>query len=52
MCIDYKELYETNADFEKYVDRHCAEYGVTVEQALQHAIVKEVGKWYIEQQNN
>ena len=42
-----KELYEGNADFREYVNRYCRHYKLTVEEALQHAIVREVAKQYI-----
>lgn len=49
MSIDYKKLYEENADFKRYVDRHCATYGETVDRALNHMIVRIVGATYIEE---
>lgn len=39
--MDYKELYDGNADFRGYVDRYCKTYGLTVDAALEHAIVRE-----------
>ena len=39
-----KELYAKNRDFREYVTRYCKTYGVSVEEALEHALVKEVGK--------
>ena len=41
------ELYLSNRDFKAYVDRYCKTYSVSVEQALQHAIVKHVADYYI-----
>lgn len=40
------ELYNTNQDFKDYVDRYCNTYKVTVDEALTHALVQEVGKMY------
>lgn len=41
------ELYLKNRDFKEYVDRYCRQYRVTIEQALEHAIVKYVANSYI-----
>ena len=45
---DYRNYYDTNSDFKRYVDRHCNEFNLTVEEALQHALVKETAKYYLE----
>ena len=45
-----KELYEGNADFREYVNRYCRHCKLTVEEALQHAIVHEVAKQYKEEE--
>lgn len=39
-------LYETNQDFKEYVDRYCMKHKITVEEALTHELVKEVGLMY------
>lgn len=41
-----KGLYQANMDFKRYVDRYCNSYGCTVEEALGHALVREVSKTY------
>lgn len=41
-----KELYEKNAEFRGYVDRFCIGRGMQVKDALQLAIIKEVGNYY------
>ena len=41
-------LYETNQDFKEYVDRYSNKHKITVEEALTHALVQEVGKMYKE----
>lgn len=41
------ELYLKNRDFKEYVDRYCRQYRVTIEQALEHAIVKRVADYYV-----
>lgn len=51
MGIDYNDLYATNADFKRYVDRYCNTYRVSVEDALQHYLVRMAGKMYKEQEN-
>lgn len=39
-----KEFYESNADFREYVNRYCNCYDLSVEEALLHALVKEVAR--------
>lgn len=41
------ELYLSNRNFKDYVDRYCRQYHVTIEEALQHAIVKYVADFYV-----
>lgn len=45
-----KQFYESNSDFKSYVDRYCRNYykgkSITVEEALEHAEVREVAKYY------
>ena len=33
-------------EFDGYIERYCREHKISREQALQHAIVKECGKYY------
>ncbi len=40
------EFYESNPDFKEYVDRYARTRGVSVAEALEHEIVKEVYKYY------
>lgn len=35
-------------NFELYLEKYCRQYGYTVEEAREHALVKEVGKYYNE----
>lgn len=37
-----EEFYNNNSDFKRYVDKYCKQYGLSVEEALQHEIVKQV----------
>lgn len=37
-----KEFYNSNADFKAYVDKYCKKHKYTVEEALEHALVKDV----------
>ena len=50
------DLYNSNKDFKKYVDSYSKNYtegrSITPEEALQHAIVKEVAKAYEEAATN
>lgn len=45
-----KEFYDNNMDFRNYVDKYCRMYGYTLEEALEHELVKEVYKYYAEVQ--
>ena len=44
------EFYNRNADFKRYVDRYCKQYGLTVDEALEHEIVKSVAEQYREKE--
>lgn len=48
--MDFQKLYEENKDFKRSVDRYCKSYGLTVEQALKHVLIQEVGKQYAAEQ--
>lgn len=47
--MDFQKLYEENEDFKGSVNRYCKMYGLTVEQALKHVLIQEVGKQYAEE---
>lgn len=47
--IDYTALYADNADFRRYVDRYCVKHRVSVDEALQHYLVRMAGRQYKEQ---
>ena len=44
------EFYNHNEDFKMYVDRYCNQYGLTVEEALEHELVKQVVAQYREKE--
>ena len=44
------EFYNHNEDFKMYVDRYCNQYGLTVEEALEHELVKQVAAQYREKE--
>ena len=46
-----REFYDRNADFKMYVDRYCKQYGLTVDEALEHEIVKNVAAQYREKED-
>ena len=46
-----KEFYNRNADFKMYVDRYCKQYRLTVDEALEHEIVKQVAAQYKESED-
>ena len=43
-----KEFYDSNEDFRNYVDRYCRTYRLSVEEALEHKLVQDVGRHYQE----
>lgn len=48
--IDYTALYAQNEDFKRYVDRYCTKHRVSVDEALQHYLVRMAGRMYKEQE--
>ena len=46
--INTNILYEKNEDFKEYVDRYCKKHNIPVQEALDHYIVKDVAKYYLE----
>lgn len=48
--MDYKEFYNTNADFRLYVDKHCESSGDSIEEALDKYIIKQVANYYKDQE--
>lgn len=46
--IDYTALYGSNEDFKRYVDKYCVKHRISVEEALQHYLVRVVGIQYKE----
>lgn len=45
------DFYNRNADFKRYVDRYCKQYSVTVDDALEHELVKQVAEQYKESED-
>ena len=41
-----EEFYKSNADFKRFVDRHCGMYGITLEEALAQELVRQVYIYY------
>lgn len=50
--IDYTALYAENEDFKRYVDRYCTKHNISVDEALQHYLVRMAGRMYKEQSDN
>ncbi len=44
-----EEFYKENEYFKKYVNSYCSKYNCTLQKALQHAIVKQMYFYYLEQ---
>ena len=54
MMNNLKEFYNRNADFKQYVDRYAKKYNegksISVDEALEHEIVKSVAEQYREKE--
>ena len=46
--MDIKDFYNTNNDFSAYTEKYRRKHGLTVDEALQHASVREAEKYYRE----
>lgn len=44
------EFYNSNADFKRYIDRYCKTHGLTVEEALEHELVRQAAAQYREKE--
>ncbi len=44
-----QETYKEDDDFRRYVDKYCKSKNVQVDVALQHKTVREVGRYYAEE---
>lgn len=45
-----KDYYNENADFKAYVDKYARDYKLSVEEALESALVREAYEYYKEEQ--
>lgn len=48
--MDMRDFYNTNSDFRDYVEKFRRDRDLTVEEALQHASVREAEKYYREKE--
>lgn len=46
--MDWKEFYDRNRDFRRYVDRYAKQNRVSVDEALKHKLVQNAGMQYKE----
>ena len=46
--LNANELYNKCEDFKNYVDKYCSTYKISLQEALTHKLVQEVGKNYKE----
>lgn len=46
------EEYNLNSDFKEYVDKYCTKHKITPEQAVEHALVKNVEIEYRHKRQN
>ena len=44
--MSYKQLYKTSKEFKEYVDKYCDNFGISVDEALDHLVVKMVAEKY------
>lgn len=44
--MNYKILYQNSENFRSYVDKYCKNYDISVNEALDHIIVKAVAETY------
>ena len=44
--LDITSFYNSNKDFKRYVDLYCRKTGITVDEALEHTLVKDVANYY------
>lgn len=44
--MDLKKEYQFNKAFRDYVNKYCKTYRVSVEEALEHQLVKEAARYY------
>ena len=44
---NYKQLYETNAAFNTYVNKYVVKHEVSVDEAIQHVIVRDYGDYIL-----
>lgn len=49
---EYEVLYQKNNYFKRYVDRYCVKHRISVDEALQHYLVRMAGRMYKEQMDN
>lgn len=49
--LDMKERYRKDGNLREYVGKFCKKHNLTVDEALNHALVKEVAEYYLEQEN-
>lgn len=49
--MDLMERYREDKNFHEYVDRYCKAYNRTIEDVLNHALVREVARYYTDNSN-
>lgn len=47
-----REYYESNENFKRYVDSYCKTQKISVEEALEHELVRQVYNYYKEEQKD
>lgn len=50
--LNAKKLYQDCEDFKNYVEKYRRDHHLTIEEALQHKLVLETGKYYKYQLDN
>lgn len=50
--MNINETYNNNADFKLYVDKYSKQRGISVKEALQHELVRQVYLYYTEDEES
>jgi len=49
--MDFMKFYNTNDDFRSYVEKYRSDRGISVEEALEHEMVKQYAFWLLSWNN-
>lgn len=49
--MDYRKLYEENAEYKRFVDKAMNDHGYTLERALRNRTLQDVGDYFAEKKD-